>query len=32
MASQMNPVNWFEIPVKDLERAKKFYESLLGIE
>ena len=27
-----NPVNWFEIPVNDLERAKKFYEAVLGIE
>ena len=26
-----NVVNWFEIPVKDLERAKKFYHSLLGV-
>jgi predicted enzyme related to lactoylglutathione lyase len=24
-------VNWFEIPVTDLERAKTFYQSLLGI-
>jgi len=24
--TKMNPVNWFEIPVIDLERAKKFYE------
>jgi predicted enzyme related to lactoylglutathione lyase len=31
MAEPMNPVNWFEIPVIDLERAKRFYESLLGI-
>lgn len=28
----MNPVNWFEIPVNDLERAKSFYESVLNIE
>ena len=28
----MNPVNWFEIPVDDLDRAKKFYESVLGVE
>jgi predicted enzyme related to lactoylglutathione lyase len=27
----MNPVNWFEIPVTDLERAITFYESALGI-
>lgn len=27
-----NPINWFEIPVTDLDRAKSFYESILGIE
>ncbi|MCG8415258.1 MAG: VOC family protein [Pseudomonadales bacterium] len=27
-----NPVNWFEIYVQDLERAKAFYETVLGIE
>jgi uncharacterized protein len=27
----MNPVNWFEIPVKDMKRAKAFYENVLGI-
>ena len=27
-----NPVNWFEIPVKDIERGKKFYEEVLGLE
>jgi len=31
MPRQMNPVNWFEIPATDLERAIKFYESVLGI-
>ena len=30
-APSMNPVCWFEIPVNDPERAKKFYEELLGI-
>lgn len=25
-----NAVNWFEIPVKNLERATKFYEKILG--
>lgn len=25
-------VNWFEIPVKDLDRAAKFYSTVLGIE
>ena len=28
----MNPVNWFEIPVNDMERAKKFYESVFDVE
>lgn len=27
-----NAVNWFEIPVTDFTRAKKFYETLLGAE
>ena len=27
-----NPVNWFEIPVSDMERAQKFYESVFNIE
>ena len=26
-----NPVSWFEIYVDDLERAKKFYESVLNV-
>lgn len=26
-----NAINWFEIPAKDFGRAKKFYESVLGI-
>jgi len=26
MTEKTNPVNWFEIPVKDLDRAKAFYE------
>ncbi len=25
-----NPVGWFEIPVKDMERAMKFYEAVFG--
>jgi uncharacterized protein len=29
---KMNPVNWFEIPVADLGRAQRFYETVLGIE
>lgn len=32
MGSHANPVNWFEIPVNDLTRAKAFYESALGVE
>ena len=28
--AKINPVNWFEIPVKDMARAKKFYEKVLG--
>lgn len=27
-----NAINWFEIPVTDYERAKKFYNAVLGIE
>ncbi|MES1182857.1 MAG: VOC family protein [Myxococcales bacterium] len=26
-----NPVGWFEIYVKDMPRAKKFYEAVLGV-
>src|SRR5262245_28846707 len=26
----MNPVNWIEMPVKDMKRAKAFYQRLLG--
>ncbi len=25
-----NAINWFEIPVKDLKRAQKFYETVMG--
>jgi len=32
MALNINPVNWFEIPVADLSRARKFYESTFGVE
>jgi predicted enzyme related to lactoylglutathione lyase len=28
MALKPNPVNWFEIPVNDLSRATKFYETV----
>ncbi|MBI1933401.1 MAG: VOC family protein [Ignavibacteriales bacterium] len=27
-----NAINWFEIPVADFTRAKKFYETILGTE
>jgi hypothetical protein len=30
VATQVNPVIWFEIPVKDIERAKTFYQAVLG--
>ena len=32
MPSHANPVNWFEIPVTDLGRAKAFYEKVLEVE
>ena len=32
MIDQTNPVNWFEIPVNDLERGKQFYESVFGLQ
>jgi predicted enzyme related to lactoylglutathione lyase len=28
----MNPVNWFEIPAKDLARAKAFYAHVFGVQ
>src|SRR5919204_3084400 len=31
MANEMNPVGWFEIYVRDTERAKSFYETVLGV-
>lgn len=30
VTTQINPVLWFEIPVKDIGRARKFYENVLG--
>jgi len=27
-----NAINWFEIPVRDFDRAKKFYETIFGSE
>ena len=32
MPSHANPVNWFEIPVADMARAKKFYETVLNVD
>lgn len=31
MPQQSNPVNWFEIPVNDLQRAKEFYEYVFDV-
>ena len=31
MPSHANPVDWFEIPVTDMARAKKFYEATLSV-
>lgn len=31
MKEKMNPVGWFEIPVKDMARAKAFYEYVLDL-
>lgn len=31
MTAQENALNWFEIPVADISRAKKFYEQIFGI-
>lgn len=30
MEMKSNPVGWFEIPVADMDRAVKFYETVLG--
>jgi predicted enzyme related to lactoylglutathione lyase len=32
MDNTTNALNWFEIPVTDMARAKAFYENLFGIE
>ena len=32
MSINPNPVNWFEIPVNQMARAKTFYESAFGVE
>ncbi len=31
MDKNSNSLNWFEIPAKDIKRAKKFYESIFAI-
>ena len=31
MEKNVNTINWFEIPVTDFSRAKKFYETILDI-
>jgi predicted enzyme related to lactoylglutathione lyase len=31
MSAQTNAINWFEIPVTDIDRAKKFYEQIFEI-
>lgn len=32
MDKKLNAVGWFEIPVVDMERAKRFYTSVLNVE
>jgi predicted enzyme related to lactoylglutathione lyase len=32
MDSTTNALNWFEIPANDIQRSKKFYETILDIE
>jgi predicted enzyme related to lactoylglutathione lyase len=32
MDKTVNTLNWFEIPVTDFERAKKFYETIFSME
>jgi len=32
MTDKENSLNWFEISVADIKRAKKFYETIFGIE
>lgn len=31
MTSKENSLNWFEIPVLDIKRARQFYETIFGI-
>ncbi len=30
--SEQNPIGWFELYVQDMQRAKNFYESMLGVQ
>lgn len=32
MTGEVNSLNWFEIPVSDIKRAKSFYEKVFNIE
>jgi uncharacterized protein len=32
MSTPLNPVTWFEIPVNNMDRAKKFYEAVFEVE
>lgn len=32
MDTNANALNWFEIPASDINRAKKFYETIFGIQ
>lgn len=32
LSASTNAINWFEIPVTDFERAKKFYETIFEVE
>ncbi len=32
VAIKTNPVTWFEIPVRDIKRARKFYEKVFGLQ
>jgi predicted enzyme related to lactoylglutathione lyase len=32
MDATTNALNWFEIPANDIERSRKFYETIFGIE
>jgi predicted enzyme related to lactoylglutathione lyase len=31
LSAETNAITWFEIPVSDMQRAKKFYETILAI-